>query len=157
MDQLTELTKDVYQLKADMTQINSLVERLDVTITKLSEVSSSISELLAVQSLRLESQEKITERIFNTLEKQKIETESDNKELKNQIKEVEKEIYSELDKKYEKILSELKVMKETSFKEHTEANKRLAKLEKWIWVVSGGAIVVGFLISKLSSILPKIL
>jgi len=135
MDQLTELTKDVYQLKADMTQINSLVERLDVTITKLSEVSSSISELLAVQSLRLESQEKITERIFNTLEKQKIETESDNKELKNQIKEVEKEIYSELDKKYEKILSELKVMKETSFKEHTEANKRLAKLEKWIWVV----------------------
>ena len=153
--QLTELTKDVYQIKANMLQINSLVERLDDTISKLSEVSSSISELLAVQSLRLEAQEKITEKIFNTLEKQKYESDSDNKELKTNLKIVEKELYTEIDKKYELILKELKGMKEVSTKEHIEVNERLMKLEKWIWVVSGGAVVFGFIISKLSAILPK--
>ena len=43
----SELYKDVVKLKSDMAQINVLVDRIDVTIEKLTEVSKNISELLA--------------------------------------------------------------------------------------------------------------
>ena len=71
MPEVADIAKDVYQLKADMAQINTLVDRLDITITKLTEVSTNISELLAVQTNRLETQEKLSSKLFEIIEKRK--------------------------------------------------------------------------------------
>lgn len=157
MPEVADIAKDVYQLKADMAQINTLVDRLDITITKLTEVSTNISELLAVQTNRLETQEKLSSKLFEIIEKRKDESEQSDKDIQLQMKNLEKELYDEIEEKQEKILNELKSMKETNTKQHLEMSQRMTKLEKWIWIVTGGAIVVGFIISKVVAMLPKLM
>ena len=89
MPEVADIAKDVYQLKADMAQINTLVDRLDITITKLTEVSTNISELLAVQTNRLETQEKLSSKLFEIIEKRKDESEQSDKDIQLQMKNLE--------------------------------------------------------------------
>ena len=39
-------------------------------------------------------------------------------------------------------------------KQHEEERKKIAELDKWRWMVMGAAAVVGWLISKLTNIIP---
>ena len=95
----SELYKDVVKLKSDMAQINVLVDRIDVTIEKLTEVSKNISELLAVQANRLEFQEKITQQLSVLMEKRRDESEENIRYLREEIEKVEKDLNKVLDEK----------------------------------------------------------
>jgi len=52
----------------------------------------------------------------------------------------------------EEILKEIRLMRDENSKQHTSVSERIIKLEKWIWVVSGGGFVVGFLLSQIGAI-----
>jgi len=52
------------------------------------------------------------------------------------------------------IMAEIKDLKERDAAFHKDMNERLKNLEMWRWVVSGAALVIGFLISQ-SEILDK--
>lgn len=136
--------KDVYQLKAEITQISNILTKLDNTIDKLTEVSTNISQLLAIQTNRLETQEKISEKLSKELD-------DNDKLIRQEIARLEKDLREELEDQYDEILKEIKSMKESNHKQHETLNSKLAIVEKWIWLVSGGAAVVGFILSKLTS------
>lgn len=141
---INELYKDVYQLKADMQHVNSLIDRLDIAISQLSNVSKNISELLAVQGTRLQYQEKMSEQLSQLIQNTDKESEKSNNEIERNFNRKIDDLESEL-------LSEIKSLKEENKKQHEEMKTKLALVEKWIWVVTGGAAVIGFLISKVSS------
>ncbi len=138
------LYKDVYQLKAEISQISNILGKLDNTIDKLTEVSTNISQLLAIQTNRLESQEKISEKLSKELD-------DNDKLIRQEINRLEKQLREELEDQYDEILKEIKSMKESNQKQHDALNSKLSIVEKWIWLVSGGAAVVGFILSKLTS------
>ena len=69
MPDLNEIAKEVSALRADMAQINTLVDRLDITIEKLTEVSTNVSQLLAVQGSRLDQQERSSSQLSLLIEK----------------------------------------------------------------------------------------
>ncbi len=152
MADLNELSKQVSELRADMAQINTLVDRLDITIEKLTEVSSSVSQLLAVQGSRLDQQEKSSNQLSLLLEKRKDEFSESVEILHKRINTTEKDFKAELEKSNEKILGEMKAIREESKSNYAALNKKISDMEKWMWIVTGGALVVGFLLSKVINV-----
>lgn len=148
MADINELNLQVAQLRNDMAQINVLVDRLDITIAKLTEVSTSVSQLLAVQGNRLDQQEKSSNQIAYLLEKRKDEMLESLEILHKRINTTEKDYQADIEKLEEKILVEIKGIREENKHMHAALNKKIVELEKWMWVVTGGAAVVGFLLSK---------
>lgn len=148
MADFNELAKEVSALRADMAQINTLVDRLDVTIEKLTEVSTNVSQLLAVQGSRLDQQERSSNQLSLLIEKRKDEVSESIEVLHKRINTTEKDFKQELEKLNEKILVEMKAIREDNSLQYKSLNEKITKLEKWMWIVTGGAAVVGFLLSK---------
>ncbi len=115
-------------LEKDISQITILFEKLDITIDKLSQVSSQINQLLAVHDEKIERSIKIEQEIFSLLEARRKEVNEQFDAIKRQMTE-ESRIHS---------------------KEHAELDVRLKNLEMWRWMVVGASAVVGFLISKIN-------
>lgn len=143
-ENINDLYKDVYQIKAELHHVNALIDRLDVAISQLSTVSKNISELLAVQGTRLQYQEKMSEQLSRLIQKTDKQTTQNNNEIEGAFNRKIDELETEL-------FAEIKLLRDENKKQHEEMKSKLAVVEKWIWVVSGGAAVVGFLISKASS------
>lgn len=143
-----ELSREVSALRADMAQINTLVDRLDLTIEKLTEVSTNVSQLLAVQGSRLDQQERSSNQLSLLIEKRKDEVSESVEILHKRINDTEKDLKSELEKSNANILNEIKAIREESRANHAALNKKISDMEKWMWLVTGGAAVVGFFLSK---------
>lgn len=123
MGQPNDIKTDVELLKKDFEQLSALIDRMDLMIEKLSEVSTGLNRILAVHDNRLSQQEEITKHIFELIEMRRRESVESTKELKDM---------------FDKVTTELK--------------KGIDNLEKWRYYLIGMAIASGFLLSKLPDI-----
>ena len=80
----------------------------------------------------------IYEKFDNTLEKLDKRTLEDRKELQQMVDELRDDL-----------LLEIKAMREEAAAQHLAQQKKIDDLNKWRWLVMGGAVVVGWLLSKL--------
>ena len=71
-------------------------------------------------------------------------------QLHARISSGERELSEKIDKQYDDIIDELKEMRKESAAQHAELNARITTMEKWMWVIVGGAIVVGVLLDKIN-------
>ena len=60
-----------------------------------------------------------------------------------------KEIQAIIDMMRDELMQEIKAMREDMAKQHEVENKKIEELNRWRWIVMGGAAVVGWVISKL--------
>jgi hypothetical protein len=137
-----KLADTISTLQQDMAQVGTLVERLDVTIEKLTEVSTRVSELLAVQGTRLEAQEKVSENLQDLVEKRRVETDANIKDVYFRVEKVESDLYKEIENSQDKVLKEIKEMRTESTNQHTELKNKVNRLEKWMWTMIGGLTVL---------------
>lgn len=137
-----KLAETITTLQKDMAQVGTLVDRLDVTIEKLTEVSSHVSELLAVQGTRLEVQEKVSENLQELIERRRVETDTNIKDVYARVEKVEKELYNEIEASQNKVLAEIKEMRQESTLQHNELKGKVNRLEKWMWTVIGAVSVL---------------
>ena len=125
----TDLKVQIAGLKKDVQNVNNLNDRLDTAIQKLTDVSTSIKQMLAVHEEKISRQEQIDEIIFDKLKERAGEIDTVHKELSKEIQQVEK-----------KLLLEIRQMK-------LDIGSRVGILEKYKWLVLGGAIVIGWILS----------
>jgi chromosome segregation ATPase len=126
----TDLKVQIAGLKKDIENVNHLNGRLDTAIEKLTDVSTSIKQMLAVHEEKISRQEQIDEIIFDKLKERAGEIDTVHRELSKEIQQVEK-----------RLLIEMKQIK-------LDIGARVGILEKYRWIIMGGAIVVGFILSK---------
>ena len=141
-----KLSDTISTLQQDMAQVGTLVERLDVTIEKLTEVSTRVSELLAVQGTRLLTQEKVSEQIQTLIETRRVETDTNIKDVYVRVERVEKDLYNEIDASQKTVLTEIKEMRAESTIQHNELKSKVNRLEKWMWTCIGAIVVISFII-----------
>lgn len=141
-----KLAETIATLQTDMAQVGTLVERLDVTIEKLTEVSTHVSNLLAVQGTRLEIQEKAASQLQELVERRRVEHDTNIKEVYNRVEKVEKDLYDEIEASQNKVLAEIKEMRAESTTQHNELKGKVQRLERWMWTVIGGVAVITFLL-----------
>ena len=126
----TDIKVQIAGLKKDIENVNNLNGRLDAAIEKLTEVSTSIKQMLAVHEEKISRQEQIDEIIFDKLKERAGEIDTVHRELSKEMQQVEK-----------RLLLEIKQLK-------LDIGGRVGILEKYKWLVLGGAIVIGWILSS---------
>ena len=126
----TDIKIDIESLRKDIENVNSIQGRLDTAIDRLTDVSSSIKSMLAVHEEKITRQEKIDEVIFEKL-----------KDRAEEISDVYRELRKDIDLVEKRLLIEIKSLK-------SDIGMRVGVLEKYRWIIMGGAIVIGFILSK---------
>jgi chromosome segregation ATPase len=147
---ITKLAADVSYLQTDMAKVGTLVDRLDTTIDKLAEVSTSLSQLIAVHESKLTAQELIMKQTSDLVEKRRVEVEEKVQQLHARISSGEKELGVKIENQYDDIMTEIKEMRAESATQHTALSDRITAMEKWHWLIIGGSIIVGVLISQVN-------
>ena len=125
----TDIKVQLAGLKKDIENVNTLNGRLDTAIEKLTDVSTSIKQMLAVHEEKIQRQEQIDEIIFEKLKERAGEIDTVHRELTKEIQQVEK-----------RLLIEMKQIK-------LDIGGRIGILERYKWLVLGGAIVIGWVFS----------
>jgi len=144
---VNKLIEDVSYLSRDMAVVNTLVGRLDTTIDKLTDISSSVSNLLAVHETKLTSQEIISNQLSNLVEARRVETDDKVQLLHERISSGERELKDNIDDQYDELMKEIKEMRAESTIQHNTLSDRITTMEKWMWTVIGGSAIVGGIIT----------
>ena len=96
----------------------------------MTDVSTSIKSMLAVHEEKLTKQEQIDEVIFDKL-----------RERASDINNVYNELHKNITQVERRLLLEIKSLRQ-------DIGGRVSMLEKWKWLIIGGSIVVGFILSR---------
>jgi paraquat-inducible protein B len=110
--------------------------KIDDAIQRLATVAADLSKMLAVHEQRITQQEKTADLVANLIESRRIEFE-----------EKIAEVYDIFRKEDNQILNEIKEFKTASSNQHKEMQSKIQKIEKLIWMVTGGGMAIGFIIS----------
>ena len=126
----TEIRVDIESLRKDIENVNTINGRIDTAIDRLTDVSTSIKSMLAVHEEKITRQEKIDEVIFDKL-----------KDRADEISDVYRELKKDVEMSEKRLLIEIKSLK-------NDIGARVGVLEKYRWIIIGGAIVIGWILSK---------
>ena len=124
-------------MASEIESLERIVEKLDESIDKLTEVSNNISKLLAVHDTRL-----------NVIEKDTVRNEDDIRDIHVKMDNIAKEINKKLDQSMQNSTeghARIQLAIEEQLKAH---DARIKVLEVWRWLVIGGAVAIGWLINK---------
>ena len=130
-----DINTEVALLKKEVSDIKVIFSRLDVAIEKITDVSSCVNRMLAVHE----------EKIANAEEAQiKANTEftTDIKELHSRVTSNYKELTEMMQLHHKEQALHIQQLQ-------NDLNGRVGILEKWRWLIIGGAIVVGFALQKM--------
>ena len=125
----TDLKVQIEGVKKDVENVSNLNTRLDTAIQKLTDVSTSIKSMLAVHEEKISRQEQIDEIIFGKL-----------KDREHEIDKVHRELTKEIQSTEKRLLIEMKQIK-------LDLGARVGIIERYKWLIMGGAIVLGWILS----------
>ena len=145
-----QIKTEVELLKRDFEQLSGITEKLDVAIDKLSSVASSLDRMIAVHENRLEYHDQIDKELFTLIEDRRKEAKEQYETLHQRVGRMRDEFDSELADAMKQIMAEIKDLKERDMKHHMEMSERLSRLEKWRWMIMGGAVVLGFIAARMN-------
>ncbi len=144
-----KLKTQVALLEQDAKTSERIHERLEVAIDKLTDITVSLKGMLVQQETKLQKAEETDNDIFVTLETRQVRWDNDLKELHSRITTNTRELREHQIAAENKMLNEMRAIR-------TQLDSRVAVLEKWRWIIVGGSIIIGLLISNPDSLLFKI-
>ena len=150
MSDIDNLKTEIALLKKDAKTGELIHQRLEQTLEKLSDCAVSLKGILAQQETKLQRAEQTDEDIFITLESRRKEWDNDLKELHSRITTNTREL------REHQVISENKMLNEMRAIRY-QLDQRVAVLEKWRWIIVGGSIFVGLMLSNPDSMLFKII
>ena len=151
---MESLETKVAVIEHDLKQIQVVFSRLDLAIEKIGDVSNCINKMLAVHDTKLEAQESVNEDIYQSLEVHRNETKASNAELHSRITTTTRELENKIQNTEDRLLDAIKDLKKSVEKEEEKHKERIDKLEKTKYLMIGGGIVIGAIITK---ILPMVM
>ena len=149
MSDLENLKTEIALLKKDAKTGELIHSRLEIAIDKLSEIVISCKQMLAQQEQKLTRAEQTDDDIFITLESRRKEWDNDLKELHSRITTNTRELREHQVHSENKMLNEIRMVR-------TQLSERVGVLEKWRWLIIGGSIIIGLLISNPESMLMQL-
>ena len=145
---LEELKTQVALLEKDAQSAELIHQRLETAIEKLTEITISLKGMLVQQETKLAKAEETDNDIFVTLESRRLEWDNDLKDLHSRITTNSRELREHQVQSESKMLYELRNLRQ-------QLDNRVAVLEKWRWIIVGGSIIVGLMVSNPNSMLMQ--
>ena len=147
---LEELKTQVALLEKDAESGALIHQRLEIAIEKLTDITISLKGMLVQQETKLAKAEETDNDIFITLESRRLEWDNDLKDLHSRITTNSRELREHQVQSESKMLYELRNLRQ-------QLDNRVAVLEKWRWIIVGGSIIVGLMVSNPDSMLMQLL
>ena len=148
MSDLEKLKTDIALLKKDAKTGELIHQRLEVAVDKLTEITISLKGMLIQQEQKLTKAEQTDDDIFITLESRRKEWDNDLKDLHSRISTQARELRDNQYHLESKLLNEIRMVR-------TQLSERVGVLEKWRWLIIGGSIILGLMMSNPDSMLMK--
>ena len=148
MSDLNKIQTKIALLEQDAKSAEQIHNKLEVAIEKLTEITISLKGMLVQQETKLAKAEETDNDIFITLESRQVKWDNDLKELHSRITTNSRELREHQVISENKMLNELRNIR-------NQLDNRVAVLEKWRWIIVGGSIIVGLMISNPDSMLFK--
>lgn len=136
-----EIKVDVGVLKTQVATLTQLCNKMDAVIEKL-----------------MDNQIKMSDEIYDDMEKKKQDTVADIKELHSRITTVDRNLSDKIELTERRIMDEIKSLR-TDISEHNQKeDNELKKILEWKWMAAGGIVVIAWLVShvNLGTILGKL-
>ena len=140
-----DLKTEVAILKKDISNIHGLLSRLDTSIDKIADASTGISKILAVHDSKIKDSAEERAEMSRMAEKS-IEL------IHKRISDKDEEHKALTQENHTKLMTFLKDHDDRSYGTLEEISSRVRVLEQWKWVVIGGGIMLGFVLSEMSII-----
>tara|TARA_A100000164_G_scaffold374424_1_gene407396 strand:+ start:841 stop:1344 length:504 start_codon:yes stop_codon:yes gene_type:complete len=134
--ELVEQRTSIEVLRNDVRSVASVNEKLDSTIDKLTDISASIKSMLAVHEEKLSKSEEVDKALFNLLETRRVESENKFEDLHSRLNKSVANLREEVELSEKRLMCELKQL-------NVNLGGRVGVLEKYRWMIIGGAIIVG--------------
>ena len=150
MSDISKLTTEIALLKKGAKTSERIHQRLEVAIDKLTDITISLKGMLVQQETKLQKAEQTDEDIFVTLEARRKEWDDQVKELHSRISTNIRELREHQVVSENKMLNEMRAIR-------FQLDQRVAVLEKWRWIIVGGSIFIGLMLSNPDSMLFKII
>jgi hemerythrin superfamily protein len=126
VDDLSEIKVDVGVLKTQVLTLSALCNKMDQVIEKL-----------------VEQHDRHISGVYSNIDKRRLETEDDIKEIHERIDTV----LDKMEKSNEKIMEEFKSLRKDMADHNLKEKEALDQLLKWKWMVAGGIVALSWLIS----------
>ena len=131
---------EIELVKKDIEQVKDIHKRLDTAIEKLTDVSTSVKQMLAVHEERIAQQESADRNLFELVEKRRAETDNKLEDVHSRISTTSRELKEMLYMTEQKLMLEIRSMK-------NGLADRVGVLEKWRYLLIGGCIILGLILS----------
>ena len=141
MSDLEKIKTDIALLKKDAKTSELIHSRLEVAVDKLTETTISLKGMIAQQEEKITRAEQTDDDIFVTLESRRKEWDTDLKELHSRITTNSRELREFQIQSEAKMLEEIRAVR-------TQLSERVGVLEKWRWLIIGGSIIIGLMMSN---------
>tara|TARA_B100000989_G_C19237746_1_gene342650 strand:+ start:89 stop:499 length:411 start_codon:yes stop_codon:yes gene_type:complete len=132
---MAEIQTEIELLKREVSDMKSIHVRLDKAIEKIADVSSSLHTIMAVHEEKLMRQEEALD--------------DQEKEFRDSVQQLHERISNNADKSTKHMNEMESRISEELQKIRNELSDRVGILEKWRWLIIGGSIFAGFIITKL--------
>jgi DNA repair exonuclease SbcCD ATPase subunit len=109
------------------------ITRIESAIERLTDISSDLKSMIAVQETRISQHEKQAEAVEIKLEKRR-------EELDTKLKDV----YDTIRRQDQAILIEIKAIREEHNKHYECLNEKFNTIQKFIWMSIGGGVALGY-------------
>jgi hemerythrin superfamily protein len=126
VDDISGIKVDVGVLKTQVLTLSALCNKMDQVIEKL-----------------VDQHDRHLTGVYNDMDKRRLETEDDIREIHNRIDTV----LDKMEKSNGKIMDEFKSLRKDMADHNLKEKEALDQLLKWKWMVAGGIIVLSWLIS----------
>jgi hypothetical protein len=150
LSDISKIQTKIALLEQDAKSTEQIHNKLEVAIEKLTEITISLKGMLVQQETKLAKAEETDNDIFVTMESRQLKWDNDLKELHSRITTNSRELREHQIQSESKMLSELRNLRH-------QLDNRVAVLEKWRWIIVGGSIIIGLMVSNPDSMLMQLL
>lgn len=110
------------------------------TVTRLRE--SDVKARIAILESQMNTVNDSVQRLDGRMENQYTA-------LHSRISDMRDDLRTEIDKKNDQMIAMLKEHMDAEFEHHESIREKISSIEKWRWMIMGGALVVGYVLAHL--------
>lgn len=121
-------------------QVWGRIDKVEAWLEKLAEISVDLKSMLAVHEQRLIQVDKNHDYIEEMVEKRRVE-------LDHRVD----EIYNTMRNQDNKILDEIKSLREETSKLNADMSAKISKMERFVWMAIGGGMVFVWILSYIAN------
>jgi len=147
-----EIPVRVALIEQELGNVSNIFSRLETAMERMTDISSSIKEMLAVHNSKINKFEESTDNLYSLIEKRRNESETAHNKIQLVVNETEKKLKQDMEDFEKTMLSEMKDLRK-DLKDYYDSNQKITStLDKGKLILYGIGVILSFILYKLGVI-----